>query len=130
MNSNTTILLATDLDPVYYAIDSQSLINVAFEERMEMLELELQIAQDVIRQDYLENQALPLVTFDYSYNINGLGASRSDSYELIQDKRFEDHRLGLNLSVPLGNGAAKSQLLQSFLQRRQREASSCAIVGV
>lgn len=120
MNSPTMLVEATEPDPVYYELKEDALINVALDERMEMLELELQIAQDVITQGYLENQALPLVTFDYTYNINGLGSSRNDSYELLKDKRFEDHRFGLNLSVPLGNVAAKSQLQQAFLQRRQR----------
>ena len=90
---------------------------------MEMLELELQIAEDISTVDYLRNQALPLVTLDYTYNINGLGATREDSYDLLFDKRFEDHRVGLQLLVPLGNEAAKSRLLQALYQRRQRLAT-------
>jgi outer membrane protein len=120
MNTPTVLVIATEPDPVLYELESERLIKTALGERMEMLELELQIAQDIITQGYLENQALPLVTFDYTYNINGIGSSRNDSFDLLQDKRFEDHRLGLNLSVPLGNGAAKSRIQQAFLQRRQR----------
>jgi outer membrane protein len=123
MNTPTVIVPETEPNPIRYEIDPNKLINVAFDERMEMLEVELQIMQDIITKGYLENQALPLVTFDYNYNINGLGSSRNDSYELLFDKRFEDHRFGLNLSVPLGNGAAKSQLAQAFYQRRQRLAT-------
>jgi len=90
---------------------------------MEMLELELQIAEDISTVDYMRNQALPLVTMDYTYNINGLGPTRDDSYDLLFDKRFEDHRVGLQLLVPLGNEAAKSRVRQAFYQRRQRLAS-------
>jgi outer membrane protein TolC len=71
----------------------------------------------------MENQALPLVTMDYTYNINGLGSSRDNSYDLLFDNRFADHRLGLQLLVPLGNESSKSQLRQAFYQRRQRLAS-------
>ena len=71
----------------------------------------------------MRNQALPLVTMDYTYNMNGLGATRDDSYDLLFDKRFEDHRLGLQLLVPLGNEAAKSRLRQAIYQRSQRLAT-------
>ena len=71
----------------------------------------------------MQNQALPLVTMDYRYNMNGLGGTRDDSYDLLFDKRFEDHRIGLQLLVPLGNEAAKSRLRQAFYQRRLRLAT-------
>jgi len=71
----------------------------------------------------MQNQSLPLVTMDYTYNINGLGATEYDSYDLLFDKRFEDHRLGFQLLVPLGNEAGKSRLRQALYQRRQRLAS-------
>ncbi len=38
---------------------------------------------------------------------------------MLTDKKLEDHQLGLQLLVPLGNEAAKSRLLQAFYQRRQ-----------
>ncbi len=123
MQTPTTLIPATDPDPVRYDLQQQRLIKTAMHHRMEMLELELQIAQDISTMDYLHNQALPLVTMDYTYNINGLGATRPHSYELLYDKNFEDHRFGLQLLVPLGNEAAKSRLRQAFYQRRQRLAS-------
>jgi outer membrane protein TolC len=96
---------------------------MAIGNRMEMLELELQIAQDVATVDFMKNQALPLVAMDYRYNINGLGPTRDDSLDLLFDKRFEDHQLGFQLFVPLGNEAAKSQMQQALYLRRQRLAS-------
>ncbi len=60
---------------------------------------------------------------DYTYNMNGLGATKDDSFDLLFNKNFEDHRLGLQLLVPLGNEAAKSRLRQAFYQRRQRLAT-------
>ena len=90
---------------------------------MEMLELELQIAQDISNLDYMRNQALPLVNTSYTYNINGLGATRDQSWNLLNSKRFEDHRFGMEILIPLGNEAAKSRLMQAFYTRRQRLAS-------
>jgi len=123
MQTPTVLVPATEPDPVRYELRKQRLVAIAFENRMEMLELELQIAEDISSIDYMHNQALPLVTMDYRYNINGLGDSRDDSFDLLFDKRFEDHRVGVQLLVPLGNEAAKSRLLQAFYQRRQRLAT-------
>jgi outer membrane protein TolC len=123
MQTPTVLIPATEPDPLHYELEKQRLVATALESRMEMLELELQIAEDISTIDYMHNQALPLVTMDYRYNINGLGDSRDDSFDLLFDKRFEDHRFGVQLLVPLGNEAAKSRLRQAFYQRRQRLAT-------
>ena len=123
MQTPTVLIPATEPDLVYYELEKQRLVATAIDSRMEMLELELQIAEDISSIDYMHNQALPLVNMDYTYNVNGLGASRNDSFDLLFDKRFEDHRFGVQLLVPLGNQAAKSRLLQAFYQRRQRLAT-------
>ncbi|HLB73178.1 MAG TPA: TolC family protein, partial [Sedimentisphaerales bacterium] len=114
---------ATEPDPIRYELKNDWLVKTALESRMEMLELELQIAQDISTVDYMKNQALPLVTLDYTYNVSGLGGTRADSYDLLRNNRFEDHRFGLQLLVPLGNQAAESRLNQAFYQRRQRLAT-------
>jgi outer membrane protein TolC len=123
MQTPTVVVPATVPDPVRYELEKRQLVATAIDGRMEMLELELQIAEDVATVDFMQNQALPLVTMDYQYNINGLGATRDDSLDLLFDKRFEDHRFGLQLLVPLGNEAGKSQMRRALYQRRQRLAS-------
>ncbi|MGB2866138.1 MAG: TolC family protein [Sedimentisphaerales bacterium] len=123
MQTPTVVIPATEPDPVRYELKKQQLVATAMDNRMEMLELELQIAEDFATVDYMRSQSLPLVTMDYRYNVNGLGGTRDDSFDLLFDKRFEDHRVGLQLLVPLGNEAGKSQLRQAFYQRRQRLAS-------
>ncbi len=123
MQTPTILIPATEPDPLRYELEKQRLVAIALESRMEMLELELQIAEDISTIDYMHNQALPLVTMDYRYNMNGLGDSRDDSFDLLFNKRFEDHRFGVQLLVPLGNEAAKSRLRQAFYQRRQRLAT-------
>jgi len=123
MQTPTVLIPTTEPDPVHYELDKQSLVAKAIDNRMEMLELELQIAADVSTIDYLKNQSLPLVTLGYTYNISGLGATRSNSFDMLTDKRFEDHRLGLQLLLPLGNEAAKNRLLQAVYERRRRLAT-------
>jgi len=123
MQTPTILIPTTEPVPVRYELEKQRLVSIAFENRMEMLELELQIAEDISSIDYMHNQSLPLVTMDYRYNVNGLGDSRGNSFDLLFNKRFEDHRVGLSLLVPLGNEAAKSRLRQAFYQRKQRLAT-------
>jgi outer membrane protein TolC len=123
MQTPTVLIPVTEPDPVHYELENQRLVITAIDNRMEMLELELQIAEDISTIDYMHNQALPLVSMDYTYNMNGLGATRNDSFDLLFNKRFEDHRFGVQLLVPLGNEAAKSRLRQAFYQRRQRLAT-------
>jgi outer membrane protein TolC len=119
MDTPTAIVPMTEPDPVLYELDRPRLTASAVANRMEMLELELQIAEDISAVDFYQNQALPLVTLDYTYSANGLGATRNDAYQMLNDKDFESHAVGFNLLVPLGNEAAKSRLLRAFYQRRQ-----------
>lgn len=124
MDTPTTVVPMTEPDPVRYELDRPRLVAAAIENRMEMLELQLQIAQDISTVDFYKNQALPLVTLNYTYNISGLGQVSSDAYDMLYDKHFEDHILGLRLLVPLGNKAAKSRLRQAFYRQRQRLSSA------
>ena len=123
MDTPTVLVPLTEPDPVLYELDRQRLTALAVYNRMEMLELELQIAQDISSVDYYKNQALPLVTMGYTYRLNGLGAVRSDAYDMMDDRNFTDTIAGLRVVVPLGNEAAKSRLLQAVYQRRQRLVS-------
>ncbi|MDD5063677.1 MAG: TolC family protein [Phycisphaerae bacterium] len=120
MGTPTALVPTTEPDPVLYELDRPRLTAIAIENRMEMLELELQIAQDISSVDYYKNQALPLVTLDYTYRLNGLGETRSDAYDMMTDMNFRDHVGGLKVVIPLGNEAAKSRVLQAVYQRRQR----------
>jgi outer membrane protein TolC len=121
--NKTTVIPTTEPNPMHYTFNDVELVDQAIENRMEMLELELEIAKSVSQIGYLKNQALPIVNLNYTYNINGTGETRSDSYDLLFDNDFTDHRLGLQLNIPLGNERAKSNLRQAYYQRRQVLAS-------
>jgi len=123
MSTSTILVPATEPVPIRYELDPNSLVAQAMDNRMELLELEVQLAQDISTIDYLTNQALPQATLDYTYNLNGLGGTRRDAYDLMFDNRFSDHRFGLQVLVPLGNQAAESRVRQAWFARRQRIAS-------
>jgi outer membrane protein TolC len=113
----------TKPNPVHFTFEQEALVGQAMDNRMELLELELRVSQAYMRQSFFRNQALPVVNLSYTYNVNGLGPTRTDAYDLLLDRNFEDHRVGLELLIPLGNEAAESRLRQAYLQRRQALAS-------
>jgi outer membrane protein TolC len=120
IDSPALVVPMTEPDPVRYEIDKERLTKSAVENRMEMLEVELQLAQDSSTVDYYKNQMLPLVTMDYTYNMNGIGAARSDAYDMMFDRTSESYTAGMNLIIPLGNEAAKNRLLEAQYRKRQR----------
>lgn len=123
METKTIIIPSSPPDPVRYELDRKNMVEQALENRMEMLELELQLAMDSMNIDYNRNQALPDFSFTYGYNISGLGADRGDSYDMLLDNEYNGHAFTLNVNVPIGNKRAKSQIRQSIYERAQRLAS-------
>ena len=106
--------------PVPFELDAAALAGAGVQNRMEMLELELRLAQDISSIDFARNQALPLFLLDYSYTVNGLGRSWNQSFRQVRDNNFEDWSVGARLEIPLGNEAAESRLDRAILQRLQR----------
>jgi outer membrane protein TolC len=123
VQSPTALVLTTQPHPVRYALDRPHLVELAIANRMELLELQLSLLQDESNIRFARNQTLPLVTLNYTYGINGTGATRDDSFDLLFDSDFVDHRVGLQAVVPLGNEVAKNKLRQMIYQRRQRLAT-------
>ena len=120
VRTETVLNLTSDPEPMEFSFESNQLADEALAARMEMLQLELQFAQDLSTIDFLKNQALPLFTMDYTYTMNGLGGSLSESAGVMRDHRFEDWSLGVNFEVPLGNEAAEARVHRAILQRLQR----------
>lgn len=120
VDADTQLITATPPDPAEFVFDPPTLIETALRERMEMLDLELRLAADALSIDFNRSQALPLVTMDYSYRVNGLGGSLNRSFQVMRDNRFEDWTVGLTAQVPIGNEEARSRVRQSILQRLQR----------
>lgn len=123
IGSRTVVVPGTQPAIVPYHLDTGRLIELAQANRMDLLALEFQLAQDASTIDFERNAALPLVSVGYTYNINGLGPTRNDAFDLMFDKRFEDHSLGVQVEVPLGNAAARSRVRRAVLQRVQRLAT-------
>lgn len=116
----TQLLAATDPDPVRYVFDGAALARDAVANRMEMLELELRLAQDYATIEFEKNRALPLLVLDFAYGVPGLGATWQRSLDQLDDANFQSWRVGLSGEIPLGNEAARARVQQAILTRLQR----------
>jgi outer membrane protein len=121
VESTTGVVPATPPAPVELSLDGALLADQAVLNRMEMLELELQLAVDASTISLRRNQALPSFAFDYTYSFEGTAGGVGSAYENLFDGDF--YRLGLAAEVPIGNEIAENRLRASILQRVQRLAT-------
>ncbi len=124
LDSSTFLRPASDPSPLRIELDPRRLVDAAIANRMEMLELELQIAIDALTVDLRRNQSLPLVALDYRYSIQGDDRSFSTAYSALGD--FDSHRIGVSGEIPIGNDVRESRLNAAVLQRAQRLATRSA----
>lgn len=117
------VVTMSDPVPLYYELDAERLADEAMDGRMELLELELQIAADEATEAVRRNEALPLVTADFLYRINGLGPEFDEAVEVALENDFEDWQIGFNAEIPLSNLQRRSAVQQAVLTRLQRLAS-------
>lgn len=125
-DEQTAIIPGSDPNPIHFAIDSQHLVDSAMQNRSELLQAQLQLAQDALTIGWAKNQTLPSLLAAYTYRIHGTGETPADAYDMSFQKNFDDHTLSLRLEVPIGNEAAKSQLRRALLQRQQDLSSKAA----
>lgn len=123
MDTPTIIVPDTPPGALFYKLDPDQLVKTALHQRMEMLDVELQIAAETSNVAVARNGLLPLLGLNYTYNVNGLGGTFNDAVRMTRDRNFDDHTLGLRLEIPLGNEAARSRLRRAIANRLQQLAT-------
>lgn len=127
MESDSVVVPTTQPNSTHYAVDRAALLEHALENRMEQVTIELQMLSNEETVDRARNGLLPLLTLDYTYNINGLGPVEQDALDMIGENHYADHRVGLTIQVPLGNVAARSRYQQALLSKQQLMANREAV---
>jgi outer membrane protein TolC len=120
MDSPTYVVTTTEPRPLGLKFDPEKLAQQAVENRMEMLELELQLSIDATNVDMARNQALPLFTVGYQYNLQGSAGSFAQSWDMGNS---DNYQATAQARIPLGNEAAKNVIQQAILTRLQRLAT-------
>ncbi len=121
---STPMKPSSEPNPVGLKLDASMLAKQAVAGRMEMLELELQLAVDLTNIDLARNQELPLFMLDYGYSLQGQGDSFGDAYAQLGNA--DQFNVGLSAEISLGNDAAKAAVSAAILTRVQRLATKDA----
>jgi outer membrane protein TolC len=121
IGSETAIIPDTQPAPLRIELDGGALAAEAITNRMEMLELEIQLAIDATTVDVRRNEALPVFAFDYRYSIQGDDQTFDAAYGALGDS--DTHRIGVNGEIPIGNAQRENRLSAAILQRVQRLAT-------
>jgi outer membrane protein TolC len=124
MSDGCALIPATQPNPMGLQLDANVLADGAVRNRMEMLELELQLAVDATNVEVARNGTLPLFVVDYTYQMLGSGSGIADSFGNIGDA--DQYQVAARAEIPIGNEARMSQLRRAVLQRVQRMASKDA----
>lgn len=123
MSGPTTLVAETLPAPVLYELDSDLLIAVAMQWRMELLDAELAIAAQTAQALAARNATLPRIDVTTGWTVNGRGGTLSDSLDQTGTLDFQDYDVGVSLEVPLGNQQARSRYRAALLRRLQALAT-------
>lgn len=123
MQAGTVIIPKTLPNPMRIDANPNQIAQMALDNRMDMLELELLLAQDESTVNFAQNARLPLFLLDYTYNINGLGSDFGQSFEQVVENDYSDWQAGFRFEIPIGNQAARARLKQAVMIRNQRLAT-------
>jgi outer membrane protein len=106
---------------VHYQFDADSMLRAALQNRMDLLESELQLAADALNIRLAKNQTLPQLDLTLSNTWNGFSFTGygNATNRLLHDDDVPGWNMGVTASVPLGNKAATAQLRSAVLRRLQ-----------
>ncbi len=119
-------LLTQSITPVDRPMDARigfSLaeeIKTALANRPDYLQTKTELENRIVNLKLAKNQVWPRVDMVASAGVNGLGGSYDDAFDEM-DGDFYDLRIGLRFEYPLGNKAARSQLVRRRLEQQQTE---------
>ena len=124
IESSTALEPSSAPNPVGLEIDAGSMARDAVENRMEVIELDLQLAIDASNIEVARNATLPDIAVRYDFGLNGnQPGSLAKTYESAFNGFYDSWSVGLSASIPIGNEQAEARLRQTILQRIQRLAT-------
>ncbi|MGZ8184786.1 MAG: TolC family protein [Methylobacter sp.] len=124
LDSPTALIPATTPTLIGFDFDREQLAKRALDGRLELLELELKLAADLTKIDYLRNQTLPMFMLDYNYASPGRDPSSfGGSFDQAVNGDYSDWSVGLRMEMPLTNERSRARLERAVQERLQRLTS-------
>lgn len=126
LRSATRLDVTTPPTLMGYELEAEALVTKALGNRMELLEVELDLAADAIRVDFAKNQTLPLISLDFEYGMMDTGGTPGTAWQSAWDFDNTNFGVGIKGEIPVTNEARKAQLRRAVLNRTQRLATRAA----
>ena len=123
--SNNTLLFDVSIAPLDRAsfidrnISLQKSIETALENRPEVFEQGLDIANARIKVMQKKNQLLPKLDFEAGIRYQGLAGNKGNAIDRAFSQDFQSEFYGIMFEVPLGNREARSNYSKAKLEERQ-----------
>ena len=119
LEAGLTLMPTTEPRLVGYEFDAEKLVQFAMRNRAELLELEYERVRSSIEVLMRDNETLPQLDLLASWNLNGFTDASNSYWRATEDFGDEPDgwMVGVNLSVPLGNDVAISNLQAALLAR-------------
>ncbi|MDZ4340616.1 MAG: TolC family protein [candidate division NC10 bacterium] len=113
-------------DPARFApvtVDLPGVVADALQKRPEYRSAKVELANRELQFRFTRNQLLPELSLEGGVGVNGLGRNFGDANEELSSRDFYEASVGLVLTVPLGNRAARSEFIKARLARDQAQLS-------
>lgn len=107
-------LSVPDLAPL--VLDSGKLVELALQERMDLLVAQLQVAASLVNRDVARNQVLPDVSLFFEGSRTTLGLNQQDTLNRYKDGPKENWTGGVKVSIPIGSIGSRARYRQAALQ--------------
>jgi outer membrane protein TolC len=113
-------------DPARFSpvtVDLPQVIGDALQKRPEFRAAKVDLANRELQFRFFRSQLLPELSLEGSIGLNGLGGNFGEANEELSSRDFYDASVGLVLTVPLGNRAARAEFIKAQLARDQAQVS-------
>jgi outer membrane protein len=104
-------------------ISLQEAIDIAIEQRPEIVQAKKNIESGELNKQFARNQLLPTLSFQGTMGLAGLGADYGDSFTKNLSGDFYNYGAGLVFSYPLGNRSAISTYNKRKLEAQNAEVA-------
>ncbi|MDH4328941.1 MAG: TolC family protein, partial [Nitrospira sp.] len=123
-----SLIIPTDAPvTVLEPISLQETIDIAIEQRPEIIQAKKNAESGDLNQRFARNQLLPTLSFQGTVGLAGLGQDYGDSFSKQFSGDFYNYGAGLVLSYPLGNRSAINTYNKRQLEARNAEAALASV---
>ncbi len=113
------IIMQTEPNPLGLELNEKQLVEQALANRMEMMQMEERLTIDDLNIELARNELLPDLILRYTYTRQTQDSDLGEALNNLSGDSFDNHRIGISASLPLGNRAAKASLQRAQLEKMQ-----------